>query len=285
MISDVVRMEPIPVRFATEVSMGNAIRAVLHAKTMGNFRPRYIQSLRCYLNAFSRGREDVPIRAVDVFMIEAWFNSRTEATSTMASNIGRLAALFSFCERRGWIDKNPTAFLERPRLDRGPVRILSPDQSGKLISYVRKEKPHALAYFTLALFAGVRPEEMEKIHWEKIDLSRKVLTVDATASKVRRRRIVELHPTAVHLLTEAVGVGRLPIGRESRRRFLGWASDHLEFDGWPQDCMRHSAASYMLAIHDDSAKVARWLGNSVSILLRDYHELVSKETAEKFWTI
>ena len=279
---DMSLMETVPPRFSKEVSLGDAIKAVVQAKEISNCRPRYVRSLRTYLSAFARGRENLPVGQLDVFSIETWFASRTEAASTMASNIGRLAALFSFCERRGWIQRNPTVFLEKPRLEQKSPKILSVEEAAKLIEFTRQHKPHALPYFTLALYAGIRPEELEKATWSDIDLDLGIVVVSAAASKVRKRRIVDLMPKAVALLRNG---GRLPIGRQSRRRFLEWAGGCLGFGEWPQDILRHSAASYLLASHVDVAKVCRWLGNSPGVLLSKYTALVKREDAEKFWTL
>jgi hypothetical protein len=51
---------------------------------------------------------------------------------------------------------------------------------------------------------------------------------------------------------------------------------------WPQDVLRHTAASNLLAHHQDVGKVAAFLGNSAGILLTHYKALVEKEDAEKF---
>lgn len=281
-----IAMETFPPRFTAGVSLEIAIESLLKSKAAGNLRPRYLASLRAYLRAFARGREGRPVSELDVFTLEDWFASRSESPTTMASNLGRLASLFSFCARRGWIEKNPTQFIEKPRIERAAPKILTPEQAHQLIRFVRDRKPHALPYFTLALHGGVRPEELERLTWASVDLPRGIVIVDAAASKVRRRRIVELHPVCRALLFESQGRGgRLPIGRESRRRFLGWAAELLGFETWPQDCLRHSAASYLLALHRDAAKVALWLGNSPGILGRHYLEIVRAEDAEKFWTL
>lgn len=77
----------------------------------------------------------------------------------------------------------------------------------------------------------------------------------------------------------------LPFSRTTRRRFIRAARSHLGFAAWPQDVLRHSAASYMLAFHRDAGRVAYWLGNSPTILMRHYCELVPAEEAERFWKI
>ncbi len=53
-----------------------------------------------------------------------------------------------------------------------------------------------LASFALGLLAVIRPEELGRLKWADVDLQRRWVTTDVSASKVRRRRIVELHPTA-----------------------------------------------------------------------------------------
>ena len=78
---------------------------------------------------------------------------------------------------------------------------------------------------------------------------------------------------------------RLPIKRMTRRRYLDHAEKVLGFDVWPQDCLRHTAASYMLALRKDSGLVADRLGNSPGILLRHYRELVKPEDCLAFWSI
>ena len=56
-------------------------------------------------------------------------------------------------------------------------------------------------------------------------------------------------------------------------------------DGWPQDCARHSACSYWLAERQDLQYIAMQLGNSGTMIMRHYRDLVSKETAAKFWAL
>jgi integrase len=273
-------------RFAKDVTLSTAVAALITAKTVANCRPRYVDSLKSYLSAFIRGRETKEISSIDVFTIEAWFAGRKEGLSTMKSNVGRLSALFSFAERRGWIVSNPCKFLEKTKVDRKPPRILSVEESARLTEFVRTKKPHQLAFFALALYAGVRPEEIEKLSWDAIDFDRGICIVDAAASKVRRRRIVSLQPKALMLLNEGKKSGALlPVKRQTRRRYLSHACIALGLPSWPQDCLRHTAASYLLAQHQDAGKVAMWLGNSPRILLQHYIELAPKDHATEFFKI
>ncbi len=275
-----------PERNARNVGIGDAIKSLLMAKQISNCRPRYIQSLGQCLRMFARGREDRTLDSFDVFSIEAWLAERTESLTTRVGNIGRLSALFSFAVRRGWISQNPCCLLERVRLEPARPKILTPDEVERLMRWVQFQKPSVMAYVALALFVGVRPEETEKLDWSAFDESGKILVVDACVSKVRHRRIAELHPSACEWLRAArSSQSVLPMHRMTRRRMLREARAVLGFESWPQDVLRHSAASYMMATYRDAGRVADWLGNSPSILLRHYRELVTAESALAFWNI
>lgn len=272
-----------PARNAKDVPIVDAIRCLLIAKKLCNCRPRYIESLRQFLTLFSRGREQQAVDSFDVFAIEAWFAQRDDSLSSRISNIGRLSSLFAFCVRRGWCKANPCHQLERIRIEPVRPQILAPAQAERLMRWVQFQKPMAMAYMALTLFCGVRPEETEKLGWESI--VGKVIVIDASASKVRRRRIIDPHPTALEWLDAAKAEGELPMHRMKRRRLLKEARAVLGFDGWPQDVLRHTAASMMMAKYRDAGRVADWLGNSPSILLRHYRELVTAESALAFWSI
>lgn len=222
----------------------------------------------------------------NVTIIEQWFANRNESLTSMSANAGRLSALFGFAVRREWIARNPVRQLERIRIDRKPPVILTPDQVQKLMTYIVEKKPNELAFFTLSIFAGVRPEELERIGWGSIDVERGMVTIDAAASKVRRRRIMDLEPNATEFIRLAKAKNALlPVKRMTRRRYLEHAKRVLGFEAWPQDAARHGAASYLMALHKNAGLIADRLGNSPSILLRYYRELVHPDDAMKFWQI
>ena len=51
------------------------------------------------------------------------------------------------------------------------------------------------SYVAFGLFAGLRASELERIDWSKVKLAERIITVDASASKVRSRRNVEINDT------------------------------------------------------------------------------------------
>ncbi len=270
------------VRVRVVPPVSSVIEELLKAKRTANRRAKYIKSLDLYLRQFARGRESVPISAFSVCELEAWFAARNEASSTRSSNAGRLSALFSYAQRRGYITDNPVRRMERITIERKVPMILTPAQSREALHFTRRHFPRFLPWLTLALFAGVRPEELDKLGWSAVSLAEKIIMVDSTVSKVRRRRVTPLMPAAIEWLRFG---GDFPLPLSSRRRYIRRIRDRLGFEDWPQDVLRHTAASYMLATNPDAPKVAMWLGNSPRILLRDYQQLVSTAAAEEFWGI
>lgn len=260
----------------------DAIPQLLESKRVAGRRPNYVASLERYLLRFAEDRKTVPISLVSVDDIEAWFAKRNETPSAKASNLGRIGALFSFAKRRGWVGENPVDRMEKSRIDYPPPRILTVAQVEKIMSAVKSEMPLVIPYLTLALFAGIRPEEISKLSWSVVDLNAGIVTINASASKTRSRRIVHLMPNAIEWLKLG---GNLPPTMHRLRAMFDVMNAALGVEKFPRDCCRHSAASYLLAHLGDIGKVATELGNSVSILQKHYLELVQKSEAEKFWNI
>jgi integrase len=136
-----------------------------------------------------------------------------------------------------------------------------------------------LAWFALALMAGIRPVECDRIQWRDVGLDRGIVTVDAAASKVCQRRVVHIQPAAVSCLQLAKMLdAQLPLQPTSRRRLLRQVRDKLRFVAWPKDFLRHTCASYMKAAWQDAPRVAAELGNSVDIPVRHSRELCERRT-------
>ena len=264
-------------------SIESVITECIAAKRAANLRPIYVRELARFWGKFAEGRETMPIASQDVAQLDRWL-SMFSHPSTRATAINRLSALFSFAYRRGYVDRNPADRLERPRIDRRPPRILSPEESTSLMSTCLAVAPEMLAAFALGLYAGIRPAELARLEWSSVDLARGLVRIDAAASKIRRRRIVRLEAIALRWLALAPSMSGRVQPRQARRRrrrierAIGW-------EKWPHDLLRHTAASYLLALHQDAGKVSLWLGNSPGILLRHYHELVSPEDCARFWSM
>lgn len=278
-----------PFTDAPQTTIANVIQQLLAAKAASNRRPAYISSLAHYLRRFAAGREQRSLADFTSAEVEDWLKQFSAAGSRQTW-LNRISTLFAFAERREIIASNPCKKIERVTIDRPPPKILTPTQSQTLLALVSAKTAHGYQarhtdckpYLVLAMFAGIRPEEILRLDWKQICLETKTVRVDL--AKTRRRRIVPLHERAViELATCPNRTGPVAPSNVTVRRFKRAAREAIGFAEWPKDVLRHTAASYLLALHGDVARVAMMLGNSPQILMTHYHEPVNSADCAEFW--
>lgn len=271
---------------STPCTLKRAVDETLEAKRKANRRETYLKGLELYLDQFSEGRVNDDIGSFTSSKIEAWFSVRNEAPATRRSNLGRLSAMFDLCWRRGYIPENPCWRIEAVSVENGIPKTLTLKQSKDALKWSRKSAKRFLGWLALTLLVGLRPEaEADKISWKEIDLKKKCIRIESAGTKVRSHRIIDLMmcPPALKWLAEAKLIkSPLPLAEVTRRRYLRKLRKKLGFEKWPQDILRHTAASNLLAFHQDAGKVANFLGNSAGTLLRNYKALVYRKDAQKW---
>lgn len=257
--------------------IGKCVAALLEAKRTANRTERYLKSLGYYLRQFAKGREERALADFTVEEVEAWL-AKYPGQYSRQTWLARLSTLFAFAVRRGFIGSNPCDRLDRVTVDVPPPVILSPAEAERLLAWC----PTVMRpYLVLGMFAGVRPEEIERMDWAQIDLDGGTVRVEG---KTRRRRLVPLQPRAVgELRKHPLQAGAVAPSASTIARWRASAVKVLGWERWPQDVLRHTAASYLLALHGDAGKVATMLGNSSGVLLTHYHEPVRESAKADFW--
>lgn len=260
------------------VSLKDALDDMTKAKAEAGRRALYVRSLGWYVGPFVRGRESQPVSMVTSEDVREHLGRVRGGPDHKATTIARLGSFFSHCIRRGWIERNPCDRVDRIKIDRRPPDFLTPDEVRRVMGWAQAKRPDALAFLTLSIFCGLRPGEVERIKWDAIG---PVIVVGAEASKIRRRRIVTPHPTAcawLNLCDRSKPVcPRATRGVKLQLRAL--------LGRWQADILRHTAATYLVELHQDAARVALMLGNSAGILLTHYRGLVSASDCAEFWKI
>lgn len=264
------------------ISIGRVIEECIEAKRNANRRKAYLRNLEMTLKALARGRETLSIDQFTLQITEQFIKRRPAKPSTVVGEITRISTLYSFARKRGYRFDNPCEHLERISVDAKPPKIFSPIDAELILRYCKKHMPWRLPHVVLGLFCGIRPHELQRLFWRDIHLPSGVVIIDSAASKVRQRRIVPLSDNCVAWLRTCVPNGK-PIGAVSNKWI--WALERELSISWHSDILRHTAASFLLAKHQDTGRVARWLGNSPNVLLRFYTELVMPEDCLAFWNI
>jgi integrase/recombinase XerD len=155
----------------------------------------------------------------------------------------RLAVLFSFAKRRGYVTENPVADVERAKERETEIAILSVGELARLVECASSDM---LPFWAIGAFAGLRRAEIERLTWSEVDFDAGVIEVKASKSKTASRRLVTIQPN----LREWLAPYRTRIGRVcpvNLQRKINDDRDRAALRaGWPQNALRHSFGSYPL---------------------------------------
>jgi integrase len=261
-------------------TMAEALKICVAEKEKSGRRGNYTKKIESVIGSLC---EASPKHCHEVTQedVSGWLEKSGWKVGTKKYALQDARTFFRYCLRKGWCKVNPCDAIEQFTLDDRPPGILTVDECARLMAAARSDFPDLVGYFTLALFAGIRPEELQKMDWKNVDVERGFVEVPSSASKTRRRRIVKLEPNACAWLGICAQSGRFENWRRQFRR----CRDEAKVN-WSDDCLRHSYASYHLAAFGSADKTATEMGHyNTTMLFRHYRELVSPEDAAKFWAL
>ncbi len=177
---------------AARVPTLEVVEKMIISKRLANRRENYIKSLKTYLKRFAKVFPDLAL--VTASGLEAWL-AQFNGQYSRQTWFNRVNTLLSYAKKRDIIKENPCERIDRITVDKPVPVILTVEESKSLYNAC----PAACRpYLILAMFAGIRPDEVMRLDWRDIDLETKTVHVDG---KTRRRRIVPLEPIAVNLLS------------------------------------------------------------------------------------
>jgi integrase len=253
---------------------------------------RHVASLDYRLRKLVKAIGDKPVTAITTQDLEAELDRHRDWNPTTVHSVvqGWKIAL-NFAVRRGYALKNPADRLELPKIVHEEPRVLSVDEARRLLAATLFSDRHPLlpacrAYLAIGMFAGIRPEEMERLEWPHVKLSTATITIKFANAKARDRRIVDIAPNLSRWLTPlAKHNGKVltqPIEdlRAAARGVLGLPK-------WPSDVLRHTYASYHYAMHRNEQETKHQMGHRDDGRLLHNHYCVPIERAEalKFWAL
>jgi integrase len=150
----------------------------------------------------------------------------------------------------------------------------------------------------VSLFGGLRPAEVARLTWDRVDLTEKTITLDGSMAKTRQRRIVKLPENAIAWLLSlapkhpnfVLAAFQRHFGRVKLAAGFNGDDERKDENGkklrpWVQDYMRHTAISMYLAKHKHEGEAATWAGNSPNVIHRHYKGLVKEADAKEFWKL
>ena len=270
------------------------VEELLTAKELEGVSKRHLEDRRSRLHRFAddfQGRID-HITAAEM---DRWLNEKKISTRTKNNYRGAIQQLFRFAQSRRYLSRDErlaTDDIPELRVKEGAIEIYTPHQLALLLA---QSPTNLISFFALGAFAGLRTQEIMRVEWSDIRFTQDVIEVAAAKAKTASRRLVPIC-AALHEWLEPLkkASGHVmdfrsytPFER-ARVRFcdsgIQVRDRRVKFE-WKTNALRHSYATYRLADVRDAARVALEMGNSPSMLFRNYRELVTEQQAHEWFAL
>jgi integrase len=254
---------------------------------------RHVASLDYRLRRLIKSIGNKPVTAITTKDLEQELDKHCNDwnPTTIHSVVQGWKIALNFAIRRGYLVHNPANRLELPKIIHDEPEVFSLDQVRRLMAATLFSDRHPLLpacrpYLAIGFFAGLRPEEIERLEWKHVSLETGTIRVKAANAKDRDRRIVEIRPNlAAWLAPIAQKTGevlRYPLDklRPAARTVLNLAE-------WPNDIMRHTYVSNHFAEFQNEAYTKQQVGHRDDgrVFYNHYMVPLPKWEARLFWGI
>lgn len=212
---------------------------------------------------------------------------QTPATRNKARRI--LHSIFAYAVQRGWIEKNPLDGMAHESVKERRVYPLTLVQIRRLLRVVNLPQNRCCAPAVgLMLWAGIRPNEVERLQWSDIRFEHRVIVLSAEHSKTGGARQVTLHPILYEWLKRKTYLSVLTPSVIPRAWVRRWRDIRVQagFKNWSPDTLRHTFASYHILKFGDFSRLQMEMGHASTDLLRTRYislDNITREDADIFW--
>lgn len=288
------------------IPLPDAVERFKKTRAGAEYSPIYRKALAHRIDRFAQTYATKTTRQVTSSDVDAFLGG-CGAVESVKGYRSTIKAFFNFLIEEEQCEKNPVRKGKTDEIAYS-VEILSPEQCAKLLHACNSDTLPSVA---IGMFSGLRSSEIERLNWNKVNLSESVIILDsAVARKTGSRRVVPIHPTLAKWLQPYAKQEGAVQPSDFRKQFdrarviagfkpsfakrkddelqelLKAAKEQREkLTPWPSNCLRHSAISYAMADCRDHSKIASWAGNSPSVIKRHYDAQATPSAAVKFYAI
>jgi integrase len=270
----------------------------VEAKKANGCSEVYLNDCRLRLSRFAKAFPG-PIAAVQTRDIEDWLRGLNGSLGTRDNFRRLIITLFNFAKRRGYLSRNnetEAKWLEKPRRRSRPIQIFT---SGELREILAASSGQARLAIAIGAFAGIRSAEILRLNWENFKWEQEVIDIGSDQTKTASRRLAPILPPLRQwvepfnkqqgrLLTYSQAVclaeafGAVAKKATKIRRQSDPDAPSLK---WRQNGLRHSYASYRLAMIADASRVALEMGNSQQEIFSHYRKVVTLPEAQAWFSV
>ena len=237
--------------------------------------------------------------------LERWLNNEAEERGWAPATKNRYVALlnltYRLAEKNDKVRLNPTRLLRMRKENNARLRFLNQfaplktkldylkecsDEESRLRAVIVRNYPEHLPEFEIALNSGMRPSEQYGLTRDRVDLTRKIITIPK--SKNGRMRHIPLNSVSVaafKALQQRSLDGAGPVfasirGKplEGYKHWFGPAVSEAGIKDFTWYCLRHTFASRLVMAGVDLRTVAELVGHQQIQMTMRYAHLAPAHT-------
>jgi integrase len=273
-------------KYRTAPTVAEIVKKLLADTAANQRRETTIKDLRFRLNTFAKTFGERRIAEISREELKDWLHDPTLSARSRINNATKIAQLYNYAIANGWAENNVVSSIPRPNPEDGEREIFTVEQAVRLLEHA--DDCDLLPYIAIALFAGLRSAELLRLDWSAVKLNERSIVVGGAVAKKRSRRVVEISDALAGWLALCGKTKGPVVPLDSNRALYDRLAKLAKAAGvteWPDNGLRHSCASYSLALTGDAVRVAYQLGNSADMVHRHYKALVTKADAERFFAL
>ena len=292
---------------AQRLTFSQAVARYLPEFELTNKSEHYFRQVELRFTAFGRDfgdrfLDEISSDNIQEFLLKRTFapngsTQRPQPLGTTAWNnwLRDFSVFFNWCIKRKYLNDNPASGVVKKVKSRAelaaPPPTWDPEHCQEVIDACRSAWNHRTSepaaargdvpYIYIGILCGLRPNEIERLRWERhFDWEQGTIWVSQDIAKTKQNRWVPMPENLVRIL-------------EPYRKDSGAVSDssrnvyqRLRKAGFslPQDTLRHTFASWHVALYEEPAKTAFLLGHGKDsdMLFSKYRALMKKDTAARY---
>lgn len=288
-------------KFKSAPPIADGVRQFIAEKEALKRRPATIKNLRYILNKFVDAFGARQLASLSVDELKAWIFKQPSQQSQI-NFATKVSEFYNYAIVQRWTMENLATkqYIQRPKTARSTTEFFTVEQCIKILECSADSNIGLLPYVALGLFAGLRPEETNRLSWQAdVRVNEQVIIIGDQFSKTAQRVIDDkfIWETLSHWLVP-YGQQRgliVPEGLIFQTRFrrlkkeAGFACTKEDLlDGlpaWIEDGLRHTFATYFLKKTGDVVRASFIMGNSPKVIHNHYKGRGFAADAERYWNL
>jgi integrase len=253
---------------------------------------RHKRTMDSELKKFEARFGDRPIKALSGNEVKEWLAGLDLAPKTRIKIFGYIRNAYGIAVQKGLLETHPFEKVEnfmRNKKSEAPPFPLTPEEAERLLNAA---EPSVLPFIAIGMFAGLRTSERDEVEWKhlRFDDPEPYIDLPKSISKTGERRMIPIQPALMAFLAPFIKKqGRIaPLTCNGNVGYQNAWERSVKAAGlwpWSENRLRDSFCSYRYRATGSAEITSEEDGHSVQVMIDCYRKLVTKEAADRFWSI